>query len=174
MKSASQPPVSRTAQRGLAALEFSLVCVLFLVVLFGIVSYGGLFVAQQALSRAAEEGARVALQSASLAPNGTPSQDDACGAATRSVEWLSRHRALLGQGPVSCELQPARTCIYAADLLCAAVVVRYPDYRRYPLIPEVLPLGSWMQALFGEGAGWLPENLSAAATVQLGKSPSGA
>jgi len=161
-------------QRGIAALEFSLVCMLFLIILFGIVSYGGLFVVQQTLSRAAEEGARVALQSTLAGSSSSvPSQADACGAVAKSVDWLTRHREVLGQGPVSCELRPPQACAYAADLRCAALVVTYPDYRKYPLIPELLPLGSWLQSLFGEGTAWIPQNLSAVATVQLGRSPSG-
>jgi len=163
----------RRAQSGIAALEFSLVCVLFLVILFGIVSYGGMFVAQQALSRGAEEGARAALQSSLVSPNRIPSQAEACGAVANSVEWLTRHRAALGQGPVLCELRPPQACTYAANLQCASVVVTYSDYYKYPLMPEILPLGRWLEALFGGGSAWLPEHLSAVATVQLGKNPSG-
>jgi len=169
-------PIRPTAsvQRGVAAIEFALVCVLLLIVLFGIVSYGGLFVAQQSLSRAAEEGARVALQSVLAGPsNGQPSQSDACGAVARSVDWLTQHRAALGQGPVACQLRPPQACSYAADLRCVSLVVTYADYRRYPLVPELLPLGSWLQSLFGRETAWIPQNLSAVATVQLGRNPSG-
>ncbi|MBN9478169.1 MAG: hypothetical protein ABS43_25540 [Bordetella sp. SCN 67-23] len=162
------------AQRGVAALEFSLVCVLFLVILFGIISYGCIFVAQQSLSRAAEEGARVALQSrlAGL-PEGASLQAEACGAVAQSVDWLTRRRATMGQAPVSCELRASQACTYAAGLRCASLVVTYIDYRKYPLIPELLPLGNWLQSLFGENTAWIPQDLSAVSTVQLGRSTSG-
>ncbi|MDX3907736.1 MAG: pilus assembly protein [Pigmentiphaga sp.] len=164
-------PVARAAQRGIAALEFALVSVLFLIVLFGIISYGGLFIVQQSLSRAVEEGARVALQSTlNGQPGRLPSQADACSAVAKSVDWLNQHRAVMGQGPVLCQLSPPQACSYTAGLRCASLVVTYAGYRKYPLVPEMLPLGSWLQSLFGPGTSWIPEDLSAAATVQLGKS----
>lgn len=163
-----------SAQGGIAAIEFALVCVLFLIILFGVLSYGGLFIAQQSLSRAADEGARVALQSLLAGPSDAqPSQTDACGAVARSVDWLTRHRAALGQGPVACQLRPPQACSYAANLRCVSLVVTYADYRKYPLVPELLPMGSWLQSLFGKDTAWIPVNLSAVATVQLGRNPSG-
>src|SRR3546814_17070462 len=51
----------RRAQRGVAAIEFALTVVLLLVIVFGIVSYGAMFWAQQKLSHLAGEGAGYAL-----------------------------------------------------------------------------------------------------------------
>src|SRR3546814_17085725 len=51
----------RRAQRGVAAIEFALTVVLLLVIVFGIVRYGAMFLAQQKLSHLAGEGARYAL-----------------------------------------------------------------------------------------------------------------
>ncbi|WP_341887107.1 TadE/TadG family type IV pilus assembly protein [Variovorax sp. YR752] len=48
----------RELQRGIAAIEFALVLSTLLLVLYGIVSFGAVLYAQQAISRAAEDGAR--------------------------------------------------------------------------------------------------------------------
>ncbi|MNL29411.1 TadE-like protein [compost metagenome] len=48
----------RKSQRGIAAVEFALVLSTLLLVLYGIVSFGAVLYAQQAISRAAEDGAR--------------------------------------------------------------------------------------------------------------------
>ena len=104
---------------------------------------------------------------------GASLQAEACGAVAQSVDWLTRRRAAMGLAPVSCELKPSQACTYAAGLRCASLVVTYVDYRKYPLIPELLPLGNWLQSLFGENTAWIPQHLSAAATVQLGRNTSG-
>ncbi|CAN7583505.1 TadE/TadG family type IV pilus assembly protein [Variovorax paradoxus] len=45
-------------ERGIAAIEFALVLSTLLVVFYGLVSFGAVLYAQQAISRAAEDGAR--------------------------------------------------------------------------------------------------------------------
>lgn len=46
------------AQRGVAAIEFALVFLLFVAILYGVASLGAVFYTQQVLARAAEDGAR--------------------------------------------------------------------------------------------------------------------
>ena len=46
------------AQRGVAAIEFALVFLLFVSILYGVASLGAVFYTQQVLARAAEDGAR--------------------------------------------------------------------------------------------------------------------
>lgn len=61
MRAALSKPANRQArrlQRGLAAIEFSLVFLIFISLLYGIATFGMVFYAQQAVSRAAEDGAR--------------------------------------------------------------------------------------------------------------------
>lgn len=156
-------------QRGVAALEFALVAMVFLIILFGIANYGAAFVVQQALTRAAEDGARAMLQ-ARLAPAQaaqTPGQFG-CAAAIRSVQWLSDYRERVASGPLTC-LEPVLfDCSYDSSLQCASLVVRYSDYRSYPLIPDLVPLGAWLAAVLDNPDGWMPQDLSAGATVQLG------
>src|ERR1700744_2575537 len=48
-------------QRGSTAVEFAMIFPLFFVVMYGIITYSMIFVAQQSLTLAAEEGARAAL-----------------------------------------------------------------------------------------------------------------
>jgi Flp pilus assembly protein TadG len=50
--------VHATAQKGVAAIEFALVLLLFFSLLYGIATFGVVFYTQQAVSRAAEDGAR--------------------------------------------------------------------------------------------------------------------
>ena len=158
-------------QRGVAALEFSLVCMLFLLIFFGIASYGALLVVQQTLSRAAQEGARAMLQ-ASIAPSPTATPSAmGCSAANASMVWLNQFRQTLGQGPVICAptIQP---CTYSAVLTCGTVEVTYANYRNYPLIPELVPLGAWLETVFGPGSNWIPLNLTSRGTVQIGATAS--
>lgn len=157
----------RHFQRGVAALEFALVGTVFIVILFGVASYGALFVVQQSLSRAAQEGARAYLQ-ASIAPSqGSTPSAMACEAVAKSVEWLTLFRQGMGQPPIGC-VSGIRACTYSSALTCGVVDVVYADYRTYPLIPEMVPLGAWLGALIGNGADWIPTNLTARGTVQIG------
>lgn len=45
-------------QQGIAAIEFALVLTTLLLILYGLISFGAVLYAQQAISRAAEDGAR--------------------------------------------------------------------------------------------------------------------
>lgn len=51
----------RSRQKGVTAIEFAILFPVFFMILYGIVMYGMMFVAQQSLTLAAEEGARAAL-----------------------------------------------------------------------------------------------------------------
>ena len=51
----------RVSENGTAAVEFAIVFPVLFAVLYGIVTYSVIFVAQQSLTLAAEEGARAAL-----------------------------------------------------------------------------------------------------------------
>lgn len=50
--------MSRTRQRGVAAIETALVLSLFITLVYGIATFGAVFYTQQVVSRAAEDGAR--------------------------------------------------------------------------------------------------------------------
>jgi Flp pilus assembly protein TadG len=55
---ARSAPLRPRRQRGTAAVEFAMIFPLFFVILYGIVTFSLIFVAQQNLTLAAEEGAR--------------------------------------------------------------------------------------------------------------------
>jgi Flp pilus assembly protein TadG len=134
---------------GSAAVEFALVFPLLFSVLYGIVTYSVLFVAQQNLTLAAEEGARAVLNyqnAASVADALAARSANACSVASQATQWLGA-RAL-------CATQ-AQSCSYNSAMQCVQVTMTY-DYAGHPLVPT-LPLLSLA----------LPRTLSSVATVQL-------
>lgn len=151
-RAARRRPGARGA-RGNAAIEFALLLPLFLLVLYGIVSFAMMFGAQQLMTLAAAEGARASLQyqpaddmDAAL----TLRRTRACSTAIAFVAWVQERTA----NSISCETQTT-TCVHDAELMCLAVTLTYP-YRTVPLLPAV-PL---FDAL-------VPEQLRSSATVQM-------
>lgn len=147
-------------QRGTAAIEFAMVCSLFLLVLYFIVSYGAVFIVQQSLSRAAAEGAR-ALLASEFTTSGTgtvtssalvPPEQLGRDAASRAVAWLSAYRQTRSQPPILPTVSRQPSC--TTNMACRTVTVQYPNYRTYPLVAALLPAA-------------MPQHLSASATVQL-------
>lgn len=142
-------PPARVRAAGSAAVEFALVFPLLFTVLYGIVTYSVLFVAEQSLTLAAEEGARAALnyQSATSAAEALSARSsNACSVAGQSTGWLGTY--------ATCATQ-AQSCSYNSAMDCVQVTLSY-DYASHPLVPT-LPLLSLA----------LPRTLSSVATVQL-------
>jgi Flp pilus assembly protein TadG len=133
---------SLAASRGVAAVEFAIVFPLFFLIFYAIVSYGLIFVAQQLLTLAAENGAHAALAFNGTTPPGTV----ACSAATISSQSL---------GPnITCVPAALQTCTFDSKAQCLTVSVSY-NYAAHPLVP-ILP-----------GIGLLtPSTLSSSATVE--------
>lgn len=149
MRRAGRPPRVRTPSAGSAAVEFALVFPLLFVVLYGIVTYSVLFVAQQSLTLAAEEGARAALnyQSAtSVAAALSARGSNACSVASQAAGWLRAYAQCAAQ---------AQNCSYDSAMSCVQVTLTY-DYADHPIVPT-LPLMSLA----------LPQTLSSVATVQV-------
>lgn len=141
----------RTAsrQRGVAAVEFALVFPLFFVILYGIVSFSLMFVAQQNLTLAAEEGARAALnyqQATTVSGALTARANAACAAATNMIATIV--------SSATCVATPT-TCSYNASMDCVNVTLTY-NYATDPLIPN-LPLMNMA----------MPASLVSSAMVQL-------
>jgi len=140
---------TRRSQRGATAIEFALVFPLFFCVFYAIVTFSLIFVAQQSLTLASEEGARAALnyQKANDVPAAINLRAAAaCATATNMVAQMIS-TAACQTVPAACSYQPAMTCI--------AVTLTY-NYAAHPLVPN-LPLLGLM----------LPDNLTSTATVQL-------
>jgi Flp pilus assembly protein TadG len=140
------------AQRGVAAIEFALVFPVFFMLLYGIITYVLIFLAQQSLALAAEEGARAALRY-TTADRGTIG----CNTATQLIKWLGSDAGgnpiatCTPIGPVACAF-PAGTTAQ-----CITVKIIYP-YSSKPLVP--LLLGPLMNVA-------IPAKLASSATVQI-------
>src|SRR6202012_6207651 len=83
---------ARRRERGATAVEFALLFPLFFVIFYAIVAFSLVFVAQQSLTLAAEEGARAVLnfqQADSLADALSKRVGAACTTATGMANWLA-------------------------------------------------------------------------------------
>lgn len=130
-------------QDGVAAVEFAIVAMVFLVILFGILTYGFIFGLDQSMNHAAEEGARSAISTTTDAAAITKAHDTAF----QRLGWLgSRIQssdivATVVQGVTECDPNDAA-------IKCIKVVITYPWNTR-PIIPQFpgLPTPTQMQAI---------------------------
>lgn len=156
-KTQARKIVTQKMQSGLAAIEFAFVFPVFFMLLYGIITYSLIFVVQQSLTLAAEEGARAALRyvAVSTVPvTPDPRGVTACAVAKQAVSWLSS--TVVGCVPTvipNCFVPAAP----AAAVTCVKVTVTYP-YSTNPLVP--LLLGRIMSVA-------VPTTLGSSATVQL-------
>jgi Flp pilus assembly protein TadG len=148
-RSRAHAPRARYRSRGASAVEFALLFPLFFLVLYAIVTYSLIFVAQQSLTLAAEEGARAALayqDASTIAAALDARAAAACTAAANVSTWLANR--------ANCTATPA-ACSYDAALDCIEVTMNY-NYASSPLVPTLPLLGMA-----------LPSTLSSSSTVQL-------
>ncbi len=139
----------RHRQRGATAVEFALVFPVFFTVMYAIVTYSVIFVAQQNLTLASEEGARAALnyqKATTVAAAVGLRAAAACTTATNMIVGLIR--------TATCTPTPT-TCSFDATMQCIAVKLTY-NYAANPLVPT-LPFFGLV----------LPNTLTSTATVQL-------
>lgn len=137
------------AQRGATAVEFALVFPLFFTILYAIITFSLILVAQQNLTMAAEEGARAALNwqsNTSLQTALTNRGNAACAAAKLVAATLVQS--------MQCTPSSA-TCGPSGAMQCVNVLLTY-NYHANPLVPSLPLLG------FA-----LPDTLTSSATVQL-------
>ncbi|GAA0237322.1 hypothetical protein GCM10009125_27800 [Castellaniella daejeonensis] len=146
-------------QSGAYAVEFALAFVVCFLILYAVLTYGLIFMAQHSLNQAANSGARMLL---AWAPDDADRVCRIQAAADKQLSWI---RSMAGDGPVRVAVclpadggsgGGAGLCSDggAAAALCPAsvptvpqarqaeVIVRY-DYKDSPLLP-VLGLGSWL------------------------------
>ncbi|WP_407668545.1 TadE/TadG family type IV pilus assembly protein [Paraburkholderia dilworthii] len=145
------PHATRTMrmQRGVTAIEFALVFPLFFCVFYAIVTFSLIFVAQQSLTLASEEGARAAL-------NYQKANDVTAAVNLRAAAACTTATNMVAQmiSTATCQTAPA-ACSYQPSMTCIGVTLTY-DYAAHPLIPNLPLLGLV-----------LPDNLTSTATVQL-------
>ncbi len=151
----------RQPQRGIAAIEFALVFMTLMFVLYGIATFGAALYVQQAVSRAAEDGARAAplLPTLMLPASQAAAVEQIRGAV---------HDSLAGSlvAPAAASLTPAArrswiasqvTVTVATTLPLVTVTVSYP-YGRHRVLPSM--------PLF-DASRWMPEALTSRATAVL-------
>ena len=134
-------------QRGVAAVEFALVFLLFISVLYGAATFGAVFYTQQVLSRAAEDGAR-AISLLGVTPLVT-NDPQITSVVYNSLESSLIAPATLGstQAVRKTWIENPANVVVAIDPTCAGVTgcvkvtVQY-QYSQNRILP-VLPLISW-------------------------------
>lgn len=155
---------SASWQRGIAAIEFSFVFMALFFLIYGIATFGAVFYTQQAVSRAAEDGARAIPMM--LAP--PLSADDPRITAT---VYDSLAGALVVPSSAGTTLTNRRTWIAANTTVAitlsgasgsgpnttAIVTVTYP-YSRNRLLPTLPVLDT---------SRWMPDNLRSRATATI-------
>ncbi|PMS38087.1 TadE-like protein [Trinickia symbiotica] len=137
------------AARGSAVVEFALIFPLLFAMLYGLVTYSVILVAQQNLTLAAEEGARAALNYQNASDAGaalTARGQNACKVAKNVAAWVAAN--------ATCSTQ-ASACSYDSSMDCIEVTLSY-DYVNHPLVPT-LPLLELA----------VPQKLTSVATVQI-------
>lgn len=128
----------RLSDRGAAAVEFALVSLPLLYLVFGVITFGYMLAFRQTLSQGAAEGARAA----AVAPAGFTAAQQQAAARTAVTNSLSTYdmtcatSGALMRGSTSvgtCAVTVA-TCTNAATSRCVTVDLDY-DYDAHPLIP---------------------------------------
>jgi Flp pilus assembly protein TadG len=152
------------SQRGAAALEFALIVVPMLYLVFGGISYAYMFSFRQALSQSASEAARAAIGAdPSVACNtAVPFSATNCQAqyaASQAVaNALSSYGMSCGTSSLTCTFAVGTSAVVSTcptSHTCIRVVVTYP-YRDHSLLPAVPGFGLV-----------LPSSLSFSSVVQL-------
>ena len=122
---------SRRTDEGAAAVEFGLVLVPLLILVFGVISYGYMLSFRQAMSQGAAEGARAAAVWAS-AYDSTQDAARIAAARVRIDEALASYGVACGSG-ATCTIT-ITPCVGGSGR-CVSVTVSYP-YADEPLTPD--------------------------------------
>lgn len=134
-------------RRGVASIEFAVALPVLLTLMLGITYYGLIFAVQQALTLAAEEGARAALR---YQPSNTQRVAAAYTAANATLPAFISSQVTTNQSS-----SPLVTCPTMASMQCLSVVLTLPvTTGSSPLLPAIplLPV---------------PDTLTGSAVVQL-------
>jgi Flp pilus assembly protein TadG len=153
-------------QRGVAAIEFAFVFPLFFVILYAIVAYSLILLANMAISGATQEGARAALANppgmTTLATQYSQRMSNACLRASSLATWLTTQaptttcpESTCSSGSASCLTVSQAACGPSNAMVCITVAMSY-DYASHPIVPN-LPLLGFVT----------PKTLGATSTVQL-------
>jgi Flp pilus assembly protein TadG len=122
-------------ERGAEMVEFAIVIVLLITILYGIISYGLILAAQSTLTQAAADAARAGLVQSSSAVT------TAEGQALTDVSWMDKGcntPDITGSAtgsPITCKASEEQ-CPSNASIECLVVTVEY-NYSQDPLFPEL-------------------------------------
>lgn len=116
-------------QDGVAAVEFAIVAMVFLLFIYGIITYGFIFGLDQSINHAAEEGARSAISTTTEAAAITQAQDTALD----RLSWLGSN---IQPGDV---VATVANCANDASIRCITVTITYPWETR-PVVPRLATL----------------------------------
>jgi Flp pilus assembly protein TadG len=158
-------PRGRQRYLGVAAIEFALVLTGLLLLLYGLVTFGVVLYTQQALSRAAEEGARAALMQPAFL-GGSPTEVNTAIDHVKSAVRESLARSLVVPGPGGRTPEERRAWVDTHVVVdvppptgsTVKVTVRYPFRTVGNPFPHV-PLLS--------ASTWMPDDLESHATATL-------
>lgn len=130
----------RRSDRGAAAVEFALVIVPLIWIVFGVIDFGFMLSFRQQVSQAADEGARAAAVQVDAAKQ----TSDAIAAvnSAMSAQKVSGSTVTCGDGRLTCTVTKA-ACANDASHQCITVKLDY-GYKANPVIPTMPLLSSVM------------------------------
>lgn len=117
---------------GAVVVEFAIIFVLFVTLLWGILTYGVIFAVQQTVTHAASEAARATVGQASI----EDAKDVAHGVALEQLDWLGTSGAPDRDADVQFDACPAP----ATDQTCVYVEYEYP-WATDPIISPLFSIG---------------------------------
>jgi len=155
---------ARSMQRGVAVLEFAFVLPVFMLLLYGLITFGAAFYVQLVVSRAAEDGARIAMSNSATDDAIKSEVVNSLATSTivppsQSANYTARRTWLLQQvnsSPSLVVVQRDSACNGAGATDTVSVIVRFPYSREAGT--RQLP------SLLGE---WMPDTLVSCASAQL-------
>jgi Flp pilus assembly protein TadG len=122
-------------ERGAELIEFAVVVVLLITILYGIITYGLILAAQSTITSAAADAARSGLVATTTAAAVTAAE----GQAGTDVGWLNKGTCGTASTTITCVATPEQ-CPSNTAIECLKVTVTY-NYSSSPLFPELPGLG---------------------------------
>lgn len=148
VRSARAAARRRGGERGASAVEFALVVIPLLWLVFGIISFGMMLSFRQTLSQAATEGARAAAVEQDAGQRTTA----ATSAVNEAMDAVSKS---CGSGGLVCDFSSVSAPFSCGTGTCVTVTLDY-KYRDNPVIPSLPFVGTLM-----------PQDLKYSATVRV-------
>jgi Flp pilus assembly protein TadG len=124
------------SEAGAETVEFAIVVVLLITLVYGIVSLGLMLGAKVTLTQAASDGARAGIVESSTVPSGgglSPAETAANSQAASDVSWMGKGTCGLSGTTITCVSTQA-PCASNTSNTCLTETVTY-NYAKSPLIP---------------------------------------